>query len=64
MTFLMSSTESVITETYFDATCDQILIPALEQIRSDHDTENLTEADANHLFAMIGGLMPPNPCPH
>ncbi len=46
-----------LSETDFDAICDQILIPALKQIRSDHDAEKLTEADANRLFAMIGGLI-------
>ncbi|TWT66436.1 AI-2E family transporter [Allorhodopirellula solitaria] len=40
-----------------DQTCDNVLVPALKRIRLDHDAENLTDADANRLFALTGGLI-------
>lgn len=46
-----------LTEKDFDATCDQVLIPALKRIRSDHDAEHLSDSDANRLMAMLGGLI-------
>ena len=35
-----------------DATCDEVLIPALKRIRSDHDADDLSDADANRLFVL------------
>lgn len=46
-----------VDENDFDSTCDEILIPALKRIRLDHDNEHLTDADANRLFALVGGLI-------
>ncbi|QDT07349.1 AI-2 transport protein TqsA [Rubripirellula lacrimiformis] len=40
-----------------DSTCDRVLVPVLKRIRSDHDADHLTDADASRLFAMIGGLI-------
>ncbi|TWU02010.1 AI-2E family transporter [Neorhodopirellula pilleata] len=39
----------------FAQTCDEVLIPTLKRVRTDHDAEYLTDADANRLLAMIGG---------
>ncbi len=41
----------------FDATCDEILVPAIKRIRSDHDLNQLSDADADRLLAMSGGLI-------
>lgn len=38
-------------------TGDEVIIPALKRIRNDHDAEHLSDADANRLFAMSGGLL-------
>ncbi|TWU23850.1 AI-2E family transporter [Novipirellula artificiosorum] len=39
------------------ATGDEVLIPALKRIRRDHNAEYLSDADANRLYAMVGGLI-------
>jgi predicted PurR-regulated permease PerM len=44
-------------ENEFDETCDAILIPALKRISFDHQAEHLTDADANRLYALFGGLI-------
>ncbi|QDV27441.1 AI-2E family transporter [Aureliella helgolandensis] len=41
----------------FDVLCDQILIPTLKKIRSDHDGEYLSDADADRLFALVDSLI-------
>jgi len=46
-----------IAQNDFDKTCDEVLIPALKHIRSDHDAEHLSDSDANRLFAIVGGLI-------
>ncbi|XZE56473.1 AI-2E family transporter [Planctomycetaceae bacterium SH139] len=40
----------------FDQSCDEVLVPALKRIRNDHDAEYLSDADADRLFSMMGGL--------
>lgn len=49
--------EERIKESDFDSTCDEVLIPTLKRIRTDHDAEFLNEKDSNRLFAQIGGLI-------
>ncbi len=44
-------------ENTLETTCDEFLIPMIKRIRMDHDAEHLTDADANRLFAMAGGLI-------
>ncbi len=41
----------------FDASCDDVIVPALKRIRSDHDADHLSDADANRLFAIAGGVI-------
>ncbi|WDQ19059.1 AI-2E family transporter [Rhodopirellula sp. P2] len=38
--------------------CDEVVLPALKRIRTDHDAENLSDADANRLFEMVAGMIP------
>lgn len=40
-----------------DATGDNVLVPVLKRIRHDHQADHLSDADANRLFAMLGGLI-------
>lgn len=40
----------------FDAACDNVMIPVLKRIRNDQDADNLTDGDADRLFALAGGL--------
>jgi len=42
---------------HYNATSDEVLIPAIKRIRQDHDSEYLSDDDANRLFAMAGGLI-------
>ena len=46
-----------IEQTDFDKTCDEVIIPALKRIRSDHAAEHLDDADASRLFSLSGGLI-------
>ncbi|EMI46843.1 AI-2E family transporter [Rhodopirellula sp. SWK7] len=46
-----------LAESTFEQTCDDVLVPVLKRIRKDHDAERLTDADANRLFALTGGLI-------
>ncbi len=46
-----------VAEHGIDETCDLVLVPALKRIRADHDSEHLSDADANRLFALAGGLI-------
>jgi len=46
-----------IQEHGLDNTCDEVLIPVLKRIRLDHESDYLTNADANRLFALAGGLI-------
>ena len=46
-----------VDEHSLDATCDEVLIPTLKRIRSDQDSDRLSDSDANRLFAMSGGLI-------
>ncbi len=41
----------------FDESCDEVLVPALKRIRLDNDEDQLTDADANRLFSISGGLI-------
>ncbi|KLU05796.1 transport protein [Rhodopirellula islandica] len=38
--------------------CDDVVLPALKRIRTDHDAENLSDSDADRLFEMVAGMIP------
>ncbi|MCM2369682.1 AI-2E family transporter [Aporhodopirellula aestuarii] len=46
-----------LAETNYNQTCDEVLVPALKRIRKDHNADRLSDADANRLFALAGGLI-------
>ncbi|TWU10393.1 AI-2 transport protein TqsA [Novipirellula galeiformis] len=41
----------------FETSCDDVLVPTIKRIRSDHDADHLNDGDAHRLFAMTGGLI-------
>ncbi|MBB3206801.1 putative PurR-regulated permease PerM [Rhodopirellula rubra] len=46
-----------LAESTFGQTCDDVLVPVMKRIRKDHNAERLSDADANRLFALTGGLI-------